>query len=147
MTQGPIRRRMFEDLVVRVLGGYFAAVAAAAAAFVLLDGASRMLAPPAPVPTETAFPSDWITVAITLGMALFLVGLFALPAFLLCLTVSVRAGIGHPAFHVICGSAIGLGLWRLFIDIVDRPLASILSGAAGGAVYWWLAARHGTGHP
>ncbi len=90
MTQRPIRRGMSEDPVVRGRGGYFASVAVAVATFVLLDGASRMLAPPAPVPTETAFPSDWITVAITLGMALFLVGLFALPAFLLCLTISGR---------------------------------------------------------
>lgn len=149
MTQIPVSTEEAGDPVVRVLGGYLASVAAAVTTFTLFDVPARMLSSPAPLPSETTItlPDDWITVAVTFAMALFLAGLFALPAFLVCLTVSVRAGLRHPAFHMACGTAIGLGLWRLFVDIVDRPVTSAIAGAVGGAVYWWLAVRNAPDRP
>ncbi|MDP4021980.1 hypothetical protein Q8W71_05025 [Methylobacterium sp. NEAU 140] len=94
----------------RVLGSYLASVAAALAVYMLTDAVQRMAEPPVPVSAESALALDWISVAITLVMAMLLATAFALPAFLLCLAVSVRAGSRHPALHVACGAAVGLAL-------------------------------------
>lgn len=107
------------DPVVRVLGGYIASVAAAVTALMLASAAVALFEPSPSPAAGPAFPT-----------------VFAMPAFLLGLAVSIRTGLRHPAIHVACGGAIGLSLGRLFTGLVDRPIASTLAGAVGGGVYW-----------
>jgi uncharacterized membrane protein YdjX (TVP38/TMEM64 family) len=121
------------------LGGYLAAVAASVTVL-MLTGATVAPFEPPPV-AEPALPSDWVTVAITFVMATLFVTVFAMPGFLLCLAVPVRAGLRHPAIHVACGGVIGLVLGHLFAGLADRPLQAAVAGAVGGAVYWWIAVR------
>ena len=131
----------------RVLGGYVASVAAAVTALMLAGAAATLFEAPPPLAAGPHFPSDWISVAVTFVMATLLVTVFAMPAFLLCLGISIRTRRRHLAIHVACGSAIGLALGRLFASMVDRPLQAAGAGAVGGAVYWWLAVRAGPGRP
>ncbi|MGH1587241.1 hypothetical protein ACRBEV_01425 [Methylobacterium phyllosphaerae] len=125
----------------RVLGGYLVAVAASVTALMLASAVGALFEPPPPPVAEPAFPSDGVSVAIVFVMATLMVTVFALPAFLLCLAVSVWTGWRHPAIHVVCGVGIGLALWRLFVGRVDRPVLAVCAGAVGGGVYWWLAVR------
>lgn len=125
----------------RVLGGYLAAVAAAITVLMLAGASAALVEPSPPIFAELVFPSDWGSVAITFVMATLFVTVFAMPGFLLCLAVSVRLGLRHPAIHMACGAAIGLVLGRLFAVTVDHPVQAAVAGAVGGAVYWQLAVR------
>jgi uncharacterized membrane protein YdjX (TVP38/TMEM64 family) len=126
---------------VRVLGGYLAAVAAAITVLMLVGASAALVEPSPPIVAEPVFPSDWGSVAITFVMATLFVTVFAMPGFLLCLAVSVRLGLRHPAIHMACGAAIGLVLGRLLPVTVDHLVQAAVAGAVGGAVYWQLAVR------
>ncbi len=141
MRQSPTGTEEPEDPVVRVLGAYLASVVAAVATFMLLEAVKHISSPPVAVTDEVPFPNDWFTVALSVSMVLLIVGLMAFLPFLLCLAISVCAGIRHPAFHVACGCAIGLTLWGIFSSNVDEPILTVIAGAVGGAVYWRLAVR------
>lgn len=125
----------------RVLGGYLAAVAAAVTTLMLASAAGALFGTPPTPAAEPTVPSDLISVAITFVIATLFVTVFATPAFLLCLAVSIRTGWRHPTIHVACGGAIGLALGHLFAGMVERPLQAVSAGVVGGGVYWWLAVR------
>lgn len=129
------------DPEVRGVASYAAAVLASSLSFVALDAIGVALEAAAPSSFENTAPFHWSDPIIAFGFMLLLVGLFALVPFALCLAISVRAGIWHPAFHVACGGVIGLGLGRLFAGMVDRPIPAVLAGAVGGIVFWWMAER------